>query len=188
MTARSARPPLRRAGAAPTLLAIVLAGGAIAQTASKSAVSPPAAPAPAASLPPLPRAFAGYAQPAIPPASCRVVSAGEVDCQMPGMIAGRYVVETAGTSTAQAAGAVQVLQIVVADQVCGVGRTTSAWSSGARTFRFDCAVTLLSDRPVVVKVLYADEKAVKDPKGPVVKIEPLAWNGVLGALPFAPKQ
>jgi hypothetical protein len=167
---------------------MVLAGGAIAQTAPKPAVSPPAAPTAPASLPALPRLFAGYAQPAIPPASCRAVSAGEVDCQTPGMIAGRYVVETAGSSTAQGAGAVQVLQIIVADQVCGVGRTTSAWSSGARTFRFDCAVTLLSDRPVAVKVFYADEKAIKDPKGPMVKIEPVAWNGVLGALPFAPKQ
>jgi hypothetical protein len=108
---------------------------------------------------------------------------------MPGMIAGRYVIESAGSSTAQGPGAVQAMQIVVADRVCGLARDTAGtWSSGRRTFRFDCAVTLLSEQPVLVRVLYADEKAVKDPKGPAVSIRPLAWNGVLDVLPFAPKQ
>jgi hypothetical protein len=186
MIVRRAKPPVSPARVAPTFAvlasaALVIAGGALAQTTKAAA---PAAAAASA----LPRLFAGYSQAAIPAAACRLVSAGEVDCQTPGMIAGRYVIQAAGTSTAQGAGAVQVLQIVVGDQVCGVGRNTAAWSSGSRTFRMDCATTLVSDRPVSIRVLYADEKAVKDPKGPVVTIQPLAWNGVLSTLPFAPKQ
>jgi hypothetical protein len=173
MNARIERPPVVVACA---LLA--LAGGAGAQT--------PPRPAPPAAGPP--RVFAGYAQPAVPPSACRVVNAGEVDCQFPGMIIGRYVIETAGTSTAQGAGASHALQILVADQVCGAGRSTDAWSSGARTLRLDCAITLLSDQPVAARVLYVDDKATKDPKGPVVTIRPLAWNGVLSAVVFAPKQ
>jgi hypothetical protein len=181
MVPHLARPHVRLSGAVVAFVVLSATGGLRAQPAAR-------VPAPAVPPAPPPRLFAGYSQPAIPPAACRFVSAGEVDCQMPGMIVGRYVIEAAGASTAQAAGAAQALQIVVGDQVCGVGRDTEPWSSGSRTFRFDCAVTLLSDQPVAVRVLYADEKAVKDPKGPAVKIEALSWNGVLGALPFAPKQ
>jgi hypothetical protein len=149
----------------------------------------PAAPAPQAqALAPLPRAFAGYAQPSIPASACRVVNATGATCQIPAMTAGRYLIEAAGTSTAQGAGAEQELQIVVGGQVCGAAQNTQAWSSGPRTFRFDCAATLLTDRPVNVVVIYADKNAVKDPKGPTLAVRPVGWNGVLTTLPFAPRQ
>jgi hypothetical protein len=104
------------------------------------------------------------------------------------MTAGRYLIEASGTSTAQGAGALQQMQIVVGDQLCGVGRDTAAWSAGARTFRFDCLTTILTDRPLEVRAIYIDAKAAKDPKGPTVAIRPLGWNGVLSTLPFAPSQ
>jgi hypothetical protein len=159
--------------------AALLAGSSLAQAPTPSA---------SAALPPLPRAFAGYGHPAIAPSACRAVSAAETQCVIPAMTAGRYLIEAAATSTAQAAGAAQALQIVVAGDVCGVAREAGTWTSGARTFRFDCAVTLLADQPVPVRVIYADEKAAKDPKGPAVTITALPWNGVMGALPFAPHQ
>jgi hypothetical protein len=167
---------------------LILAGPGVAQERSSPGAQPPSLPLPPAAAP-LPRAFAGYAQPAIPPSACQVVSAAETRCIIPANTAGHYLIEAAGSSTAQGAGAAQALQIVVADQVCGIGRhTQGTWSSGRRTFRFDCAVTFLADQPVTVRVIYADEKAVKDPGGPIVAIRPLPWNGVLATQPFAPKQ
>jgi hypothetical protein len=107
---------------------------------------------------------------------------------LPAMTAGRYLIEASGTSTAQSAGALQQMEIVVGDQLCGVGRDTAAWSAGARTFRFDCLATILTDKPLEVRAIYVPVKAAKDPKGPVIAVRPLGWNGVLTTLPFAPSQ
>jgi len=142
---------------------------------------------PAQSVAP-PRAFAGYAQPAIAPSACKMISIAQTQCEIPPMTAGRYLIEAAGTSSAPAAGANQALEIDVAGRRCGVGRDSVAWKSGPRTFRLDCEVTLLTDTPLTVKVIYADAAATKDPKGPAVTIRPLPWTGVLSAQPFAPGQ
>ena len=150
------------------------------------AAAQPSAPAQPSTAAPLPRAFAGYAQPAIPPSACRVVSAGETRCAIPPMTAGRYLIEASGTATAQGAGARQQMEIVVGDQLCGVGRDLAAWSSGARTFTFDCLAALLTDKPLDVRAIYVPMNAAKDPKGPQVVVRPLGWNGVLSTLPFAP--
>ncbi|HEY1929051.1 MAG TPA: hypothetical protein VGG92_16420 [Caulobacteraceae bacterium] len=161
------------------LCLFVLAGApAVAQ---RSAQTPtPAAPAP------LPRAFAGYAQPTIPQSACRIVGPAETRCEIPAMTAGRYLIEATGTSTAQAAGARQQLEIVVGDQLCGVGRDLAAWSSGSRSFTFDCLTTVLTDKPLEIRALYEPVNATKDSKGPQLVVRPLGWNGVLSTLPFAP--
>jgi hypothetical protein len=137
---------------------------------------------------PLPHAFAGYTQPAIGPAACRSANPAETQCVIPAMTAGRYRIEAAATSSAPTVGANQVLQIDVGGVQCGVGRDNAPWTSGSRTFRLDCEVTLLSDGPVPVKVTYADSQATKDPKGPVVTFTALPWNGVLDSQAFAPRQ
>jgi hypothetical protein len=137
---------------------------------------------------PLPHAFAGYAQPAIGPAACKVVGVAETECVIPAMTAGRYRIEAAGTSSAPSVGANQVLEIDVGGVQCGVGRDNAPWATGSRTFRLDCEVTLLSDAPVPVKVTYADSQATKDPRGPSVTFTPLPWNGVLDSQAFAPRQ
>ncbi len=148
-------------------------------------VSVAAAPAPVG---PLPRAFAGYNQPTIPATACRSLGPTEAQCVIPAMTAGRYLIEATGTSTSQGADAIQALEIDIGDRQCGVGKNAAPWPSGSRTFRLNCEVSLLSDSPVVVRVVYADAKAVKDPKGPTLAIQPLPWNGVLFSQPFVPKQ
>ena len=135
-----------------------------------------------------PRAFAGYAQPAIDASTCKALGPAETDCAIPPMTAGRYLIEAAATSTAQGAGANQVLEIDVGGVTCGIGRNSTAWPSGPRTFRLDCEVVILADAPVAVRVIYADAQAVKDPKGPVVSFKALPWTGVLSAQAFAPRQ
>ena len=150
------------------------------------AAAQPSAPAQSPTTAPLPRAFAGYAQPAIPPSACRAAGAGETRCAIPAMTAGRYVIEASGTATARGAGARQQMEIVVGDQLCGVGRDLTAWSSGARTFTFDCLATILTDKPLEVRAVYVPTNATKDPKGLQVAIRALGWNGVLSTLPFAP--
>ncbi|HEY5070780.1 MAG TPA: hypothetical protein VII63_02000 [Caulobacteraceae bacterium] len=136
----------------------------------------------------LPRAFAGYAQPAIGAAACRMVSAAETQCLVPAMTAGRYLIEASGTSTSQAADARQGLAIEVGAAPCGTARPANPapWPSGPRTFKVDCEVTLLTDRPLTVRAIYADFHAVKDPKGPTLTMRALPWAGVMDARMFAP--
>ena len=150
------------------------------------AAGQPSAPAQPPTAAPLPRAFAVYSQPAIAPSACQVASAGESRCMIPPMTAGRYLIQVNGTATAQGAGAKQQMEIVVGDQLCGIGRDLAAWSSGARTFTFDCLTTVLTDKPLEVLAIYAPTNATKDPKGPQLVVRPLGWNGVLSTLPFAP--
>ncbi|HZL00985.1 MAG TPA: hypothetical protein VFC47_13925 [Caulobacteraceae bacterium] len=137
----------------------------------------------------LPRAFAGYGQPAITPAMCKVVSASEARCVVPAMTAGRYLIEAAGTSTAQGADARQGLEIAVGGMGCGIAQPTNPppWTSGLRTFRVDCEAILLTDTPLVVRVIYVDFHATKDPRGPTLSLKPLPWLGVTSARMFAPE-
>jgi hypothetical protein len=136
----------------------------------------------------LPRMFAGYSQPAIGPDACKARNASETDCVIPAMTAGRYLIEATGISSAPGAGASQVLQIQVAGSQCGVGRDNAPWQTGSRAFHLDCEVVFAADQPVMVKVIYADAQATKDPKGPAVTIRPLPWTGVLSTEAFAPRQ
>jgi hypothetical protein len=154
--------------------ALILSGGAV-------AVAQPAPPA-------LPKLFADYGQPDITPGLCKTVSTSEVQCIIPAMTAGQYLVEATGTSTAQGPDAKQALQISVGVVPCGSGQNNASWPSGARTFRLDCSVAVLTDKPLVVRVIYQDTHAIKDPRGPQLSIRRQPWEGVLTSRVFAPQQ
>jgi hypothetical protein len=157
----------------PTLLvAAFLPAGAVAQ------------PGPAS----VPKAFGDYLQRDITPGLCKVVSPSEAQCVIPEMTAGQYAIEAAGTSTSQGADARQTLQINVGVVGCATGQNTTPWPSGARTFRLGCAVILLTDKPLIVRVVYDDVHAIKDPKGPLLSIRRLPWQGVLNSSAYVPQQ
>jgi hypothetical protein len=153
-----------------------------------------AAPSPAAPPPVPPKVFlqAGYAEPEIGPAACRIVNAGETQCAVPAMTAGVYLVQAVGTSTAQAADAVQQLTVVAGDQSCTSTRSPdpkTPWAVGAkRSLLSGCVFTIVTDAPLAITVVYLDTKAAKDPKGPLVSVTREPWTGVLNALPISVKQ
>jgi len=153
-----------------------------------------AQPARAAAPPVPPRVFqqAGYAEPAIGPAACKVVNAGETQCAVPAMTAGLYLVQALATSTAQAEGAVQQITIIAGNQSCSSTRSPdpkAPWAAGAkRAFASACVFTIVTDAPLAITVVYLDAKATKDPAGPRVTVTPEPWTGVLNALPISVKQ
>lgn len=177
------------------LAAAIAALGASAPAAQTPTARPtgPAAPAvPAEPLGP-PRAFVGYTQPDIGASACRTVNPGQTACTVPGMTAGRYLIEASGTSTANTAGAVQKLTIIVGSTGCGTAdrRPTPAnpWPAGtAKTIRLQCEVEILTDRPLTVTAVYADDKATKAATGPTLVVKRLAWDGVLSVRVGSPKQ
>ncbi|MDO9473744.1 MAG: hypothetical protein Q7J28_11870 [Caulobacter sp.] len=167
------------------LAAAIAALGATAPAAQTPAARPAAPPAvaPAEPLGP-PRAFIGYTQPDIGAAACRAVNASQTSCSIPAMTAGRYLIEASGTSTANAAGAVQKLGIIVGSTSCGTAdrRPTPAspWPAGvAKTIKLQCEVEILTDRPLVVLAVYADDKATRSATGPTLVVRRLPWDGVL---------
>jgi hypothetical protein len=135
---------------------------------------------------------AGYAQHDITPGLCRNVSAPITECTIPAMTVGRYLIEVTGTSTAQAADAVQQITVQLGDTGCQASRrgtTATPWAVGAvQTFRFDCVVTVMTDRPITVRAVYADFHATKDPKGPGLSLRKMPWSGVLSATGVTPQQ
>jgi hypothetical protein len=161
------------------LAALLVAGAATAQPAS--AVGPP-------------KVFqrAGYAQPEIGPAACKVINAAEAQCAVPAMTAGVYLVQAHATSTAQAEGAVQQITLVAGDQSCTSTRTPDSkapWTAGTkRTLYSACLFTIVTDAPLTINAVYLDAKAVKDPAGPAVAVTREPWSGVLGAIPVSVKQ
>lgn len=136
----------------------------------------------------LPKAFADYVQHDITPGLCHVVSAAEAQCVIPEMTAGQYAIEAAGTSTSQGADAKQTLEIRIGSAGCATGQNSTPWPSGARTFRLGCATTILTDRALIVHVIYGDVDAIKDPKGPLISIRRLPWQGILSVSAYVPKQ
>ena len=156
--------------------------------ASAAAAQPAAAPTP---LGP-PRVFDGYTQPEITRGLCRNINATISQCTIPAGTAGRYLIHAAGTSTAPRAGAKQQLSILIGEadsaRSCATATNSSAWPSGARTFRLDCAVTVVTDRPLTIFVRYADENATKDPAGPVVSVQRLPWDGIVDMQYSIPNQ
>ena len=164
------------------VIATVATLGFTAAALAQSTVAPPA----------LPKLFASYSQPDVTPGLCRTVSPNQTDCIIPAMSAGVYLIEAAGTSTATGADARQQLTLIVGSRQCGEYTTqpnpAKPWASGARTFLANCQTTVVTDKPLTVSVRYADLNATKDPKGPLVKITRLPWDGVLVAQGFVPKQ
>lgn len=173
--------------------AAVATMGAAAPAAKAPAPKPPAPPvvtaAPAAPLGP-PRAYQGYAQPEITASACRVVNSGQTQCTLPPMTAGRYLIEASGTSTAQGPGAAQKIVIALGSQSCGVAErrpnAKAPWNAGAKTIKLQCEAEILTDRPLQITALYADEKAVKAPAGPTLVIQRLPWDGVLSSRAINP--
>src|SRR5271169_6834697 len=114
---------------------LLIAGVAQAAPTTPPPRTPPPAGAAAAPPPVPPRVFqqAGYAEPDIGGAACKVVNTGEAQCVAPAMTAGVYLVQATGTSTAQAAEAAQQLSIVAGDQSCTSTRATdpkAPWAVG----------------------------------------------------------
>jgi len=166
--------PLKRSLVIGALMALAC-GAAVAQPAPA-----PSGPAPSPVGPP--RAFTGYSQPDITPGLCRNVSQQVTECVIPQATAGRYLIEAQGTSTAPKPNAKQQLSIYLFDGAFGriCGQTQPAtWTTGPRTQKLNCMVTLLTDRPITVRVTYADENATRDPAGPRLTIRRLNWDGIV---------
>jgi hypothetical protein len=124
----------------------------------------------------------GYSHPDIGPDQCKTVNASQAQCVIPAKSAGRYLIVAAGTSTANAEGATQTIQIGGVGWTCGQAAVLKTpWSSGKRTFARTCVVTVLSDNPVPVVVVYGDTNATKDPKGPTLALRRIPWDGVISA-------
>jgi hypothetical protein len=161
----------------------ILAAAVLAASAT-AAASAPTSPGALVGPPKVFRA-AGYSQPELGPTACKAVSAAEVQCVVPAMTAGAYLVRASASSTAQAPDAAQQITIVAGDQSCTSTRKPDAatpWAVGsARTFQSACVFTFLTDTPLVIAVIYLDAKAAKDPKGPQVTITRASWTGVLGS-------
>ncbi len=175
-------------------LAAGLATIGAAAPAAQTPTTAPASPAPVAAAPlGPPRAFVGYTQPDIGASACRRVDASQTACTIPAMTAGRYLIEASGTSTANTAGAVQKLSIVVGSTGCGTAdrRPTAAapWPAGAaKTIRLQCEVEILTDRPLTVIAVYADDKATKATTGPTLVVKRLPWDGVISTRVGSPRQ
>ncbi len=149
---------------AATALAAALATGPV------LAQSPASAPMPG---------FPAYNHPNIGPGDCRVLNPNQAQCTIPAKTAGRYLVDGAGTSTATGSGALQEIIIGGKTWQCAQATNHAAWSSGPRTFHVQCVINVLTEEPLVVSMLYRDANATKDPKGPVLTIASIPWNGIL---------
>jgi hypothetical protein len=173
----------------------IIVAAALAAVAGAAAAQPgrdrDGAPTPSAPLGP-PRAFSGYNQPDITPGLCRNINPSFTQCTIPAGTAGRYLIHAAGTSSAPRAAAKQQLSILIGDQTnarsCATATNSNAWPSGARTFRLDCTVTIVTDRPVTIFVRYADENATRDPAGPTLAVQRLPWDGILDMQYSIPQQ
>ena len=183
---------------ATALLAALLTNPFAPKPAAPAAAAAPA-PAPVVDIPP--RGFPGYAHPDVTAAMCRVINTAQTQCILPAMTAGRYLIEAVGVSTATPAaappvgatatpakvqGAMQQITIVTGDRVCGQAQSSKPWTTGQQAIRLDCEVSIMSDAPLPITIVYADVNATKDPRGPGLSIRRLAWNGVLEARAFAP--
>lgn len=181
--------------AASAMLILVGASASFTLAAAQVSTQTPArAPAPAAAPQALaaplgpPRGLPGYVQPEVGGTMCRTVGAAQTICTIPGMTAGRYRARASATSTAQGNGATQALSIQVGSRSCGRIDNKTPWASGPRTVRLDCELVVMTDRPLQVSAVYADTRASKDPRGPILVLERLPWEGVLSTQVSAPKQ
>jgi hypothetical protein len=130
---------------------------------------------------------AGYSHPDIGADACKKVDASRVQCTIPAKTAGRYLVEASGTSTAKGEGAAQQLVIGGNGWQCGPAVNKAPWTKGSRTFKLDCVVDVLTDGPVPIIAVYADQNADKDAAGPTLSVRRVGWNGILDARPVGAK-
>lgn len=160
-----------RACIAIVLAAAAGASPAKAQTAAPAAV-PPATPAWLSGLP-------GYKHPEVTTSACKLVNSGRRDCVIPGMTAGRYLIRASGASMPVGAAPRQQLTIVVDNRNCAQAFDATVWTGKVRTITTTCEITILSDLPTVVSIVYADLQALKAAGGPEVTFQRLRWSGVL---------
>jgi hypothetical protein len=123
----------------------------------------------------------GYNHPVIGPGDCKVVNPGLAICTIPAKSAGDYLAVASGTSTAKGAGAVQRITIGGNGWQCAKVTNTAKWASGPRTFRVACMIEVLTDQPLQVGVVYEDNNADKDPKGPTLTLQQAPWTGVISS-------
>ncbi|MDR3513894.1 MAG: hypothetical protein P4L73_19830 [Caulobacteraceae bacterium] len=131
-------------------------------------------------------AFPDYGHPEIGAASCQVKDPAHTECFIPAKTAGRYLIEAAGTSTATGPDATQTLVVGGPGWTCNqpVSTKKGEWTGGQRTLQVACVVTVLADTALPVVAIYADTDAKMDPKGPVLTIRRVPWNGVLAVTNF----
>ncbi len=163
------------------LIALATAASAV------SAAAQPANPGPDQPIPGIP----GYDQTVIGPDACHAVNPSVAVCAVPAKTSGRYLVVAAGTSTPNGPKPAQALTVGGKTFVCAKATDTSAWTSGPRTLRVECTVTILTDEPLEIGASYQDQDATKDPKGPQIVMQRMPWPGVidttgLGAQATAP--
>ena len=135
-------------------------------------------------------AFPGYGHPEIPADRCRVKDAAHAECAILGHTMGRYAIVVRGVSTASGTDPRQSMVIGGPGWTCGeVDLPAGGWSSGARTMTGQCEITVISDTPVPVEVVFGGANTTLDPGGPKVSIYPVRWSGVFTppVQPRAPK-
>ena len=123
--------------------------------------------------------LAGYSHPDIGAPQCRLINAGRRDCVIPAKTSGAYVIRATGRSMAMGARPRQQLTIIVANRNCAQTMNIKAWSGSTRPLTASCEVSVLSDTPVLVSVVYADFQALKEASGPEVVFSPVRWSGVV---------
>lgn len=121
----------------------------------------------------------GYSHPAVGATHCRLINSGRRDCVIPAKTNGAYVIRATGRSMAMGARPRQQLTIIVANRNCAQVINFKAWSGSTRPITASCEVSVLSDMPVLVSVVYADSQALKEASGPDVVFEPVRWSGVV---------
>jgi hypothetical protein len=130
-------------------------------------------------------AFPDYSHPEITADNCSAKDAAHTICYIPAKTMGRYVVDVRVRATANGAGATQAVAIGGPGWGCGEAKTKATdWSSGSRTFVARCFITVLNDTPVELIATAGGDNITLDPKGPVVTLRRLAWNGILDTQGF----
>jgi hypothetical protein len=125
-------------------------------------------------------AFPDYSHPEVTADNCAAKDPSHTVCYIPAKTMGRYVIDVTARSTATGPDATQAIAIGGPGWLCGqTGSKKGDWASGSRTLVAQCVVTVLNDTPVQVVVSFGGADATPDPKGPVVSIHRLAWNGVI---------
>ena len=155
--------------------AVAFAVTALAAAQARAEAQAQAAPEPIPGIP-------GYDQPAIEPSACHAVNPSAAVCTVPARTSGRYLVVAAGTSTPNGAKPAQAIAVGGENFVCAKATDNSAWTSGPRSLRVECTITILTDRPLEVRVNYQDQDATKDPKGPQIVMQRLPWSGIVEAI------
>ena len=157
-----------------TALSLTLtAAGAFAKT---NPTTPAAAPPPIT----LPQAYSAYSEPEI--AECQTAGPLMRECTVPAMTAGRYLIRAAANATSTGANATQALQIKLAGAPCAT--TNPAPFTGKQGLAIGCVVSFLTDKPIVVSVVFSVQNGTPDAKGPQLVLTRLPWNGVLEATPI----